>query len=214
MIRLNLFKSVRNVLCLGAHCDDIEIGCGATVLHAIDQNPDLNFLWVVFSGDAARHAEARAGAADFLGGAASTRVAMHGFHDGNFPFDGSNIKGVFESLKGEFSPDLIFTHYREDRHQDHQLISNLTWNTWRDHLILEYEIPKYDGDLGHPNLFVPFDEQTARRKTDLLIDAFPSQRGRHWFSADTFLSLMRLRGVECAAPSQYAEAFHARKLTV
>ena len=201
------------VLCLGAHSDDIEIGCGGTVLRLAATVPRAEFTWVVLSGDAQRAEEARRSAALFAGAAAPTTVVVKEFRDGFFPYAGAGIKDFFESLKREDSPDVIFTHYRGDQHQDHRLVSELTWNTFRDHLILEYEVPKYDGDLGRPNWYVPLDESTCRTKARHLLDTFASQRDRRWFTEETFRALMRLRGVECAAPEGYAEAFYAHKIS-
>jgi LmbE family N-acetylglucosaminyl deacetylase len=198
------------LLCLGAHSDDIEIGCGGLLLRLAHTRP-LSVDWVVFSAGGRRGAEAKRGAARFLEGAAQRRVTTHRFRDGFFPYGGAAIQAVFERLKRTVRPDLVLTHYRDDRHQDHRVLSDLTWNTFRDHCILEYEIPKYDGDLGTPNLFVPLDEATARRKVELIRDTFTTQRDRHWFADETFLGLMRLRGMECRAPDGYAEAFYARK---
>lgn len=199
------------VLALGCHSDDIEIGAGATLLHLGDVYGErLEVRWIVFAARGERGEEARASAADLLG----SRVAIdtHEFRDAYFPYSGGLVKDIFESLKGEPAPDLILTHHRQDLHQDHRLLCELTWNTFRDHLVLEYEIPKYDGDLGHPNLFVPVSEAHCRRKVDVLLRHFGTQRSRHWFTEDLFLGLMRLRGAECRSPTGYAEAFHGRKL--
>ena len=201
------------VLCLGAHSDDIEIGCGGTVLKLVSVRP-ATFHWVVFSADAEREREARHSATLFLASTCRHQVVVKRFRDGFFPYVGAEIKEYFEELKHEVSPDVIFTHYRADRHQDHRLISDLTWNTFRDHLILEYELPKYDGDLGSPNCYVPLDEAACRRKMEYLVAAFQSQLGKRWFSADTFRALMRIRGIETGAPGGYAEAFYAHKLVV
>jgi LmbE family N-acetylglucosaminyl deacetylase len=202
------------VLCLGAHSDDIEIGCGGTVLRLAASVPGAEFTWIVLSGAGARAHEARRGAALFLRAAACSRVVVKDFRDGFFPYVGASIKEYFEQLKLEPAPDVIFTHYRGDRHQDHRLVSELTWSTFRDHLILEYEIPKYDGDLGAPNCYVPLDDATCREKTSHLLDVFATQRERPWFTEETFRGLMRLRGVECGAPAGYAEAFYAHKLVL
>ncbi|MEO7166362.1 MAG: PIG-L deacetylase family protein [Spartobacteria bacterium] len=209
MLQLNLEKA-KNLLLLGAHSDDIEIGCGGTVLELTRSHPGLNIRWVVFSAEGNRRAEAQASAKVFLKEAGRAKVVVKQFKTSFFPIQMKLIKGYFETLKDSFSPDLVFTHYREDRHQDHRLLSDLTWNTFRDHLILEYEIPKYDGDLGIPNVFVPLPEEISRQKAENLCRAFRSQRDKHWFSEETFLALMRLRGVECA--TRYAEAFHCRKM--
>ena len=209
MLNLSL-ENAKRLLFLGAHSDDIEIGCGGTILKLTKRNPGLEIVWVVFSADGNRRREARSSAQLFLKDAGLSRVVLKKFRNGFFPVQGELIKESFETLKRSFNPDIIFTHYREDRHQDHRLLSDLTWNTFRDHLILEYEIPKYDGDLGIPNLFVPLDEAVCRRKARALCRIFGTQKSKHWFSEDTFLALMRLRGIECA--SQYAEAFHCRKI--
>ena len=203
--------ALRSVLCLGAHCDDIEIGAGATILKLVAAQPALRVHWVVFSSTEERAAEARASAGDFLAGAASADVQIKTFSDGFFPAEGQAIKQCFEELKAGVTPDLVLTHYRDDRHQDHRLISDLTWNTFRDHLVLEYEIPKYDGDLGLPNCFVPVDDQQRAFKVDAILRRYASQRPKEWFTAETFNALMRIRGVECRSRTGYAEAFHARK---
>jgi LmbE family N-acetylglucosaminyl deacetylase len=206
------FKKLNTVLCLGAHADDIEIGCGGTVLKLLKEQPGLKFVWVVFSAEGRRAREARVSARAFLKGAGEQKIVIRNFRDGFFPFEGREIKQFFERLKRTVRPDLIFTHYRDDRHQDHRLLSDLAWNTFRDHVILEYEIPKYDGDLGTPNLYVPLDRAIYVRKTERICDFFQTQSNKDWFSADTFLSLMRLRGMECAAKSKLAEGFYCRKL--
>jgi LmbE family N-acetylglucosaminyl deacetylase len=201
------------VLCLGSHSDDVEIGCGGTLLKLIAERERVEVTWVVFSAKEQRGIEARASAETFLAGAHHA-VEIKAFRDGFFPYVGYEVKEYFEQLKPRCSPDVIFTHYRNDRHQDHRLISDLTWNTFRDHLILEYEIPKYDGDLGSPNVFVHLDEKTSRRKVQNIIDVFQTQHNRHWFTDDTFLSLLRLRGVESGAPGGYAEGFYCRKAVI
>jgi LmbE family N-acetylglucosaminyl deacetylase len=211
MVRLS-FEGVRTVLCLGAHADDIEIGCGGTVLRLLRDHPGLQFVWVVFSAEGRRTREARSSAAAFLAGAGKARILIKHFRNGFFPFRGEAIKDFFERLKGTVQPDVVFTHYRDDRHQDHRVLSDLAWNTFRHHVILEYEIPKYDGDLGNPNLYAELDEALCRRKVELTRKFFQTQGNKHWFSDDTFLALMRLRGVECASSTKYAEAFYARKL--
>jgi len=200
------------VLCLGAHADDIEIGCGGLILTLLDRRDDVEIDWIVFSGSRARGREARRSADLFLERARRKRVVVERFRDGFFPYEGAKIKAEFEALKRRITPDLVLTHYRDDRHQDHRVLSDLTWNTFRDHLVLEYEIPKFDGDLGVPNCFVPLDDATCARKVQYLATAFGSQRDKHWFSHETFRGLMRLRGMECRAPGGYAEAFYARKL--
>jgi LmbE family N-acetylglucosaminyl deacetylase len=200
-----------SVLCLGAHSDDIEIGCGGTLMRLITERPDTRVSWVVFSADEAREAETRSSAADFLVGAAQWDVTVHRFRESYFPYVGGAVKDAFEPLK-ELAPDVVFTHRRDDEHQDHRVIGELSWNSFRDHLIAEYEIPKYEGDLGHPNLFVPLDSATAERKIELLMEHFGSQRSKRWFRASTFGALMSLRGVECNAVHGFAEAFHVRKM--
>lgn len=202
------------MLCLGAHSDDIEIGCGGTILKLISTFSDLSFYWLVFSANELRAAEARESAEAFLEGVEQKQIRIESFQDGYFPFTGAEIKNVFEDLKREFKPDLIFTHYRDDRHQDHRVISDLTWNTFRSHLILEYEIPKYDGDLGNPNLFVVLDEDMSDKKINILMRSFRSQGQKRWFEGDTFRSMLRIRGMECDAATRQAEAFYSRKSTL
>lgn len=202
------------ILCIGAHADDIEIGCGGAILQTIAHRKPVDVDWVVFSAPAGRAREARRSAGLFLKGARRKRIVVKQFRDGFFPHEGAVIKESFEQLKRELAPDLVLTHHRDDRHQDHRLLSDLTWNTFRDHCILEYEVPKYDGDLGAPNCFVPLDRRIWIRKLKYLHAAFGSQRDKHWFSDETFRGLMRLRGLECRAPDGYAEAFHARKLVL
>jgi LmbE family N-acetylglucosaminyl deacetylase len=199
------------VLAVGAHADDIEIGCGATML-ALQRSHAVEVTWVVFGAEGVREDEARASAKEFLADAGSRAVVCHAFRDGYFPYVGGEIKDVFEEMKRELAPDVIFTHTRDDLHQDHRLICELTWNTWRDHLVLEYEIPKYDGDLASPNTFVPVSAELAQRKVELLEHAFVSQRDKHWFDRELFLGLMRVRGAEARARSGYAEAFFTRKV--
>lgn len=201
-----------DILCLGAHSDDVEIGCGGTLLTLLERHPGSSVRWVVFAADDVRAGEARDSAADFLRGAARSRIDVHAFRDGFFPAQFAEIKQCFEALKRSGQPDLILTHHREDRHQDHRTLAELAWNTFRNHLILEYEIPKYDGDTGNPNLYVPLTRAAAERKAGLLMQHFGSQRARSWFTPETFLGLMRLRGIQSAAPEGYAEGFHAHKL--
>ena len=202
------------ILCLGAHSDDIEIGCGGTLLRLAEQYHGCVFYWVVFSAVGVRDAEARRAATLFVGASNLKGPLLKTFPDGFMPFVGADVKMVFEELKKEVSPDLIFTHNRMDAHQDHRLISELTWNTFRNHLILEYEIPKYDGDMGQPNVFVPLETDLAQKKVGYIMDTFHSQQSKPWFQPDTFRSLLRLRGVECNAPSGNAEAFYCRKLVL
>jgi len=203
-----------SVLCLGAHSDDIEIGAGATLLSWQEQGIRLDVHWCVLSGVDGREREAKASAADFLASAASRKIEVMGFRDGFFPEQGEEIKVWFETLKRRVDPDLILTHRVDDAHQDHRQIARLSWNTFRDHLILSYEIPKWDGDLGRPNLYMPVPASALQRKIDLLISHFGSQRSKQWFDAETFRGLARLRGMECRAQERYAEAFYARKLAL
>ena len=201
------------ILCLGCHSDDIEIGCGGAVLRLAKQYPDCNFHWLVFSAIGVREAEAQQAARLFAGSRVKT-MSLKTFEDGFMPYVGAEVKRVFEKELKELDPDLVFTHSGKDAHQDHRLISELTWNTFRNHLILEYEIPKYDGDLGRPNFFVPLEQDTYQTKVRYLMDSFQSQRPKRWFQPETFLSLMRLRGMECNAASGYAEAFYCRKIVM
>ncbi|MCR6631821.1 MAG: PIG-L family deacetylase [Magnetospirillum sp.] len=211
---LDLKGQKLRLLCLGAHCDDIEIGCGATVLRLLDAHPGAHVRWVVFTGSAVRQAEARTAAARFLAAAGEAQVELLSHRESFLPQAWGAVKESFERLKAEFSPTLVLTHTLTDHHQDHRVVSELTWNTFRDHLVLEYEIPKYEGDIGNPNLFVPLGHGQAEAKVAALMECFPSQRGRHWFDPATFLGLMRLRGLGCNAGSGYAEAFTARKMVV
>lgn len=206
-------RRLRSILLVGAHCDDIEIGCAGTVLQLVRQNPGARFTWVTFSSDAQRAAETRAAAAVLLAGARDAAVRVESFRASYFPHEGPALKECFEQLK-ECAPDLILTHYRHDLHQDHRVINELTWNTFRNHAVLEYEIPKFDGDLGVPNVFVPLTRAEMNAKCELLMQCFPSQATRQWFSRDTFEALARLRGIECNAPEGYAEAFHGRKISL
>jgi LmbE family N-acetylglucosaminyl deacetylase len=200
------------VLCLGAHADDIEIGCGGTLLRLLAEHPALRVIWVVFSANMIRAEEARHSADHYyLRSRSDSRVEIKSFRESYFPYHGSDIKDFFNELGQQVSPDLVFTHRRDDLHQDHRLLSELTWNTFRNHLIWEYEIPKYDGDLGQPNLFVTLDVKTCERKVESLMEAFPSQHSKAWFSRDTFMGLMRLRGIESNSPTRYAEGFYCRK---
>jgi LmbE family N-acetylglucosaminyl deacetylase len=205
-------EPVRRVLAIGCHADDIEIGCGGTLLELIAARPELEVTWVVLAAQGGRADEARSSAAAFLDGAGAARAVVHGFRDGFLPYEGGAVKEAFEALKGEVEPDLILTHHGDDAHQDHRLACELTSNTWRDHLILEYEIPKVDGDMGRPNVYVPIAADVLERKLALIAEHFPSQAGRHWFEPEVFRSLARLRGMEAVSASRYAEAFYARKL--
>jgi LmbE family N-acetylglucosaminyl deacetylase len=202
------------VLVVGAHADDIEIGCGGTVLQLAAGGAPLRVTWVVLAASGVREREAVGSAAAFLKDVEQTTVVLRSFRDGFFPGVWGEVKEVFEELKREVAPDLIMVPRRDDAHQDHRLVAELSWNTFRDHLVLEYEIPKYDGDLGNPNLYVPLPAATCERKVELLLEQFPSQRDRRWYTPDTFWALLRLRGVESNAPSGFAEAFHCRKATL
>ena len=204
-------EDLRVVLCLGAHCDDIEIGCGGTLLRLLEEHPGLSVHWVVFGSTPLRAEEARLGAGRFLSGAGEESVTIYEFADGFFPYHGAAIKECFESLKRDVSPDLVFTHYRQDLHQDHRTVSQLTWNTFRDHLILEYEIPKYDGDFGSPGLFAALPEAVCERKIDIILSCYRSQSGKRWFARDLFMSTLRLRGLEANSPTGLAEGFYCRK---
>lgn len=202
------------VLCLGAHADDIEIGCGGALLWLKSVfGRNLKVTWVVFSGSVIRLAEANAAAKLFTQGC-EAEILLKQYRDGFFPYCGGEIKDDFEELHRRVEPDVIFTHWGDDAHQDHRLISELTWNTFRDHCILQYEIPKYDGDLGRPNLFVPLSKELSETKSNYIFEAFASQRTKRWFDRSTFMGLMRIRGVECGSASGYAEAFHARKIVL
>lgn len=201
------------IVCLGAHSDDIEIGCGGTILRLLKTYPKARVTWVVFSGKGSRVDEAQASAESFLARIKEKQIFVKDFRDGFFPYIGADIKEFFESLK-PLEPDIVFTHYREDRHQDHRVISDLTWNTFRDHFVLEYEIPKYDGDLGTPNFYVHLDKKTCQKKVQLLVKHFGTQANKHWFTDETFLAILRLRGIESRAPEQYAEAFYGRKIVL
>ncbi|MDZ8134455.1 MAG: PIG-L deacetylase family protein [Nostoc sp. DedQUE04] len=215
MIQLTLNKTEESeykILCLGSHCDDIEIGCGGTILKLIENYQDVVIYWVVFSSNEQRAQEATISANLFLKGIPVKKIIIKNFRDGFLPFEGIEVKECFEQLKQEFSPDIIFTHHRDDRHQDHRLISDLTWNTFRNHLILEYEIPKYDGDLGIPNFFVHLNETLCHRKIQYILDAFATQNNKQWFTEETFRAILRIRGIESNSPSKYAEAFYCRKM--
>jgi LmbE family N-acetylglucosaminyl deacetylase len=204
----------KKILALGAHADDIEIGSGGTILRLLEENPATEVYWVVLGASGQRRTEAVESANIFLANARRKEIVVKEFRDGYFPYVGTELKNFFEELKRKYLPDLILTHHRGDLHQDHQLVSELTWNTFRNHLILEYEIVKYDGDLGAPNFFVHLTEPLARKKIQTILECFKSQRDKSWFSEHVFSSVLRLRGVECRAPSGFAEAFHARKLVL
>jgi LmbE family N-acetylglucosaminyl deacetylase len=214
MLTLAPARPLQRLLVIGAHSDDIEIGCGGTMLRLLHDFPGLHVCWVVMSAHADRVHEAERSARAMLERGGSNDIIIHGFRDGFLPYEGAAVKDHFEALKQRIDPDLILTHQGQDAHQDHRMVSELTWNTFRDHQILEFEIPKYDGDLGRPNLFVPLDEQFVTGKVDHLLEYFPSQHNKRWFTDDLFRALMRLRGMECNAPSRYAEAFFSRKLVI
>jgi LmbE family N-acetylglucosaminyl deacetylase len=204
--------SLRRILCLGAHADDIEIGAGGTLLNLKARNAEVELMWVVFSAPGPRAEEARRSADDFLSGVGRKEVKIGSFRESYFPSEWPAIKEWFEEIKAKIDPDVVFTHSRHDRHQDHRVLSDLAWNTFRNHLILEYEILKYDGDLGQPNVFFPLSEEIASRKVDLLMKHFRTQSTKHWFTRDTFEAMHRIRGIECASTTGRAEAFYCRKL--
>ena len=206
------FDRLKRVLCLGAHSDDIEIGCGGTVLRMIAQSKHIEFYWLVLSSNPQRAREAERSAKAFLGGARHKTIVVKSFRDGFLPYIGAPVKEVFEEMKTIFVPDVIFTHFRHDLHQDHRMVCELTWNTFRNHFILEYEVPKYDADLRSPNFFVPLSDAQARKKVNGLMRYFATQRNKQWFSEDLFYGLMRLRSIEGASRTRYAEGFHCRKV--
>jgi LmbE family N-acetylglucosaminyl deacetylase len=214
MLKFKLFGETREpkILCLGAHPDDIEIGCGGTILKILEEAPEAQFCWVVFSGTPKRREEAFQGSDFFLKNAKSKKIDVEQFRESYFPFIGVQIKDYFEKLKTALIPDMIFTHYSNDLHQDHRVISNLTWNTFRDHFILEYEIPKFDGDLGNPNFFVNLNKSFVERKINCLVDVFQTQKEKPWFDEETFRSILRIRGVESNSKTKYAEAFYCKKI--
>ena len=203
-------KTPLKILCLGAHCDDIEIGAGGTLLKLFNEYEIEQVIWIIFASNEVRKAEAIKSAEMFLSGVSNKKIIVNTFRDGYFPFQGTEIKEYFEEIKNEISPDIIFTHYRNDRHQDHRLISDLTWNTWRNQFILEYEIPKYDGDLGTPNFYVELNKDYISNRNKIVIESFVSQQSKHWFDEATFNALSRIRGLESA--TLFAEAFYVRKL--
>ncbi|HKY36660.1 MAG TPA: PIG-L deacetylase family protein [Polyangiaceae bacterium] len=209
-----LYDAPLRLLCLGAHSDDIEIGCGGSILRLLRERPGSTVHWVVFAAPGSRSDEARSSAEAFLARAGQKHIEVHAFRESYFPFVGAEIKDAFEALKARFSPDVVLSHRADDLHQDHRTIAELTWNTFRNSLVLQYEIPKYEGDLGTPNVFLPLERADADRKVELLMDHFPSQAQRRWFHPDTFHGLMSLRGIECNAPERRAEAFYARKLVL
>jgi LmbE family N-acetylglucosaminyl deacetylase len=213
MLKLNLLwqKKSPTILCLGAHSDDIEIGCGGTILRLLKEVTEAQIYWLVFSAKGNRAKEAHESATSFLSKTKSMTIDIQDFRDSYFPFVGAEIKEYFEKLKDNFNPDIVFTHYHNDAHQDHRLISNLTWNTYRDHFILEYEIPKYDGDLVTPNIYAHIDVPDVDKKISFICAFFKSQKENSWFSQENFRSIMRIRGIESNSQSGYAEAFHCRK---
>ena len=211
MISTFFAKDELEILCLGAHCDDIEIGCGGTLLKLREGYRVKGLKWIVFASNEQRKREAEESAEIFLRGIENKEIIVLDYQDAFLHLSAREIKEYFESVKQSYQPDLVFTHYRDDRHQDHRLLSDLTWNTFRNHLILEYEIPKYDGDLGQPNCFCQLTETQADRKVEILLNCYHSQKEKHWFDKETFLSLMRVRGLESACPTRYVEAFYARK---
>ncbi len=215
MILFDANRPITNVLLIGSHSDDIEIGAGGTIRTLLALEPKLYVHWVVLAGGGDRGVEARRSAESILGKDSKHKVDLLAFRDGFFPYDGARIKEAFEQIKAESrDPDIVITHHRDDLHQDHRLVGELTWNTYRNHLVLEYEIPKFDGGLGSPNFFVPLTDAVVSDKVQGLMDHFGSQRNKRWFSAETFRGLMRLRGVECQSESGYAEAFYCRKVVL
>ena len=214
MLNLSLSNAPRTILLLGAHCDDIEIGCAATVLYLINKFPDAHFEWIVFSASPTRAQEAMRSANNLLTSAASKNILINDFRNGYFPYVGDQIKDYFELLKTRISPDLILTHHLDDRHQDHRTLAELTWNTFRNHFILEYEIPKFDGGLGTPNCYIPVTPELAETKISTLMDCFVTEAAKSWFTPDTFEAMLRLRGVECNSPTGLAEAYYCRKISL
>lgn len=212
-VHFDAARAPQNILLLGAHCDDIEIGCAGTLRQLVEKYPTSRFIWVTLSSNPERAAETKSAATCLLKGAQEAVVRVEGFRGSYFPYVGEALKDYFEGLK-QFSPDLIFTHYRHDLHQDHRVINELTWNTFRDHTILEYEVPKFDGDIGVPNVFVPLTRAQMKDKCSTLLECFPSQAVRPWFIGETFEAIARLRGIECNAPEGYAEGFFGRKLRI
>jgi LmbE family N-acetylglucosaminyl deacetylase len=205
-------KGLRRVLCLGCHADDVEIGCGGTILRLLREHPGLEVWWVVLSGQPERAEEAQQSAVSWLANAGQRQFIGGDFRDRYFPAQWTQIKDFIHGIAERFNPDLIFTHRRDDAHQDHRLLGEITWNAFRNHLIWEYEIPKYDGDLGQANVFIELDETICRRKVELIHEGFPSQHKKPWFTPDTFWAVLRLRGLECNSGSRFAEGFYARKI--
>lgn len=211
-LKLTNKKEGIKVLFLGAHCDDIEIGCGGTILRLADEYPIIQAKWIVFTSTPEREREARQSAESFLHNVKTKEIIIHKFKDGFLFHTAAEIKKLFEEVKKTFHPDIVFTHYCRDMHQDHQLISNLSWNTFRDHFILEYEIPKYDGDLGNPNFFIRLDKPCVETKIRFIIKHYATQSEKHWFDKEIFQSMMRIRGMGCASKTKYAEGFYAKKI--
>lgn len=214
MIPLNFGTQLKSALFLGAHCDDIEIGCGGTVQKIVAANPNIRIRWVTLSSSAIRAQESREAARRLLHGVSDPDVRIESFRNSFFPYCGADIKAYFERLKSDFNPDIVFTHYRHDLHQDHRVVNELTWNTYRNHLVLEYEIPKFDGDLGVPNAFSELSRAQLDKKSDVILECFESQRDKSWFTRSTFEAVARLRGIECNAAEGFAEAFYARKMNL
>ncbi len=211
---INLESKSLDILCIGAHADDIEIGCGGTILKLLETHPGSRVIWVVLTARGARKKEAIKSATAFLQRAGSKKIVTKSFRESYLPYQGKEVKEYFDSLPQVIDPDLIFTHYRHDLHQDHRVVCELTWNTYRRHQILEYEIPKYDGDLGQPNLYVSLTDEISRGKVRLLMEEFATQRSKRWFTEDTFYGLLRIRGIESPKVTKYAEAFYARKVVL
>jgi len=203
---------VKSAMFIGAHSDDIEIGAGGLLMRLVRESPGVEITYVILSGDATRHNEARNAAAAFTHGCGKLDLRLASFTDRFFPAEQTQIKKYFDQLKLNTSPQLVICHKASDKHQDHRVVNELVYNTFRAHSILEYEIPKWDGDLSTPNLYVPLSDEIATQKAELLMEHFGSQRSKHWFDLETFRGLMRIRGIECNA--KYAEGFHVRKMVV
>lgn len=202
------------VLCLGAHSDDIEIGCGGTLMRWMEEYEQVHVTWAVLSASGVRGEEASRSVQALLLPGVTADVVLGDFEDAHLPAEFRRAKSFMRELHDRADVDVVLTHCLGDRHQDHRLIAELTWQCWRNHLVLGYEIPKYEGDLGRPNLFVPLSTAVVERKVAHLLEHFGSQRSRDWFSAETFSGLMRIRGLECRAASGFAEAFHAPKVVL
>lgn len=213
VLKIDFNIAPKSILLIGAHCDDIEIGCGGTVLNLIEKYPDAHFEWIVFSSSTIRAQEATISAEILLKKAGSKNIQIRNFCNGYFPYIGAQIKDYFESLKSTINPDLIFTHHLDDRHQDHRTLAELTWNTFRNHLIFEYEIPKYDGGLTTPNFFIPVSQINANKKISVLMNCFITEASKPWFTSETFAAMLRLRGVESNSPTGLAEGYYCRKIT-